>query len=442
MKRFLLCLLNFLSLGIVKMYSGDIVLESFNTFNMTPLTPNTTYVITDTLDLHDKILSIPDNCKIKFKDNGYILNGVIIGHNTQILADCKKIFSSTILFEGTWKNKRVYGEWIDYPKENKSSNEYFQNIFTLCKGEVFTHLYTSEYTYYVEAENDRGSIKIPSNLYWHNLSTVVMLPTDKQKYSNVHLYKSDNVKIDGGRFIGDVETHIGNKGEWGHGIKCSGATNVELINLTCNYCWGDGIDLIEAYDEDLPIVSCNNILISNVTCFYNRRQGISIEAAENVIIENSEFAYTGKIKATAPSAGLDIEPWDNSCRKIYGIKINNCSFHDNAGFDFKSQPNHLVDSKYRMHELNKISISKSNIDRCQIWRTYGLSISNSRVNSFTLSESDKIDVQKCYIGVRHCNSNGRDVRFKSIYNLSHAAVPMLLACIGIMSIKRKKRRIK
>jgi hypothetical protein len=65
-----------------------------------------------------------------------------------------------------------------------------------------------------------------------------MLPSDYDKYFIVYLNMVDNVTIDGGEFIGDALNHTGTTGELGHGIKCGGARNVRLANLTVSYCWG------------------------------------------------------------------------------------------------------------------------------------------------------------------------------------------------------------
>lgn len=151
--------------------------------------------------------------------------------------------------------------------------------------------------------------------------------------------------IDGGVFIGDLKTHMGTKGEWGHGIKVEGSSNVTLKNLQTRECWGDGIDLVESeYVSKLKVGvgNCNRVAIDNVKSLCNRRQGLSIEAAENAVVKNSEFAYTGKIKQTAPSAGIDIEAWCKNENKIYNIEIQNCICHDNYGLDIDCIPNLIL----------------------------------------------------------------------------------------------------
>lgn len=86
-----------------------------------------------------------------------------------------------------------------------------------------------------------------------------------------------------------------------HSIKCGGARNIRLKNITCSYHSGDGIDLIEGLDiNGKAAINCDNILIDLFKCLHDRRQGMSIEAAHNVAITNSEFAFTGTPDYTAP----------------------------------------------------------------------------------------------------------------------------------------------
>lgn len=232
--------------------------------------------------------------------------------------------------------------------------------------------------YYVEALYRSAPILLPSNVYWHNKATIKMLPNDLDWYNIVYINKSDNVTIDGGSFVGDALNHIGNTGEWGHGIKCGGATNVTLKNLICSYCWGDGIDLIEGLDDDnKPSINCKSISVYNVKCLYNRRQGMSIEAASDVKVSNSEFAYTGQIKQTPPSAGIDIEPWTNNCNKVWNLSFQNCIMHSNKGYDVQISGNYL---KRNDRLNNNFRFIRCTIDSMLVVRTNGVFINRSTIS--------------------------------------------------------------
>lgn len=299
----------------------------------------TSFIVEDSLDLHGATIRLPFRSTLSFAINGSIHNGQIIGNSSLIKAD-ERFILDNIKIAGSWRNTKVYSCWFKLLEGKTSNNDIFAQLMQLCTGKQLTHFYMQKGSYYVSAIYRSAPILIPSNVYWHNEATIKMLPTDLEWYNIVYLNKSTNVTIDGGRFMGDVEHHKGNSGEWGHGIKCGGASNVVIKNVTCSHCWGDGIDLIEGLDNNKkPTYNCNNIVIDNVKCLNNRRQGISIEAASNVKILNSEFAYTGFPKYTSPGAGLDIEPWTDNKNKVWSVSVVNCKFHDNKGLDVQCEPN-------------------------------------------------------------------------------------------------------
>ena len=292
---------------------------------------NTDYVIKNCLDLNGGILTIPDNCSIVF-DEGLFQNGLLEGNHTNVSAGKILIFKNVTLM-GSWANEKVYSEWFDFIEGKKVDNaRNFKNLMLLCKSDVMTHLYMQEGVYYCSVVTGSSNIIVPSNVYWHNMATICQLPTDSPRYGFVLIRKSNNVTIDGGLFVGDVKSHLGKNGEWGHGIKVAGASNVVLKNLVSREFWGDGIDLVEGeYVSSIAagVGICDGITIHNVKCLSNRRQGLSIEAARNVTVSDSEFANTGEYGMVEPGCGIDIEPWCNNELKINNIRFKNCNVHDN-----------------------------------------------------------------------------------------------------------------
>ena len=347
---------------------------------------NTNYIIKDTFDLDGETLVVPENCKLSFR-RGLIKNGKIIGNGTKIIS-CKRRILESVQLLGIWENNTVYSEWLPFLSGDKVDNrEEFLNLMTLANGKTFTHLYVQQGTFYCSVIKESSYIKVPSNVYWHNKATICQLATDLQKYSFVLINKSDNVTIDGGSFIGDVKLHTDKGGEWGHGINVTGANNVTLKNLTCNEFWGDGIDLIEGtYRRDIKAgeTVCSNITIDNVKCLRNRRTGLSIEAATNVVVRNSEFAYSGTLKMTAPGDGLGIEPWCKNEQKIYNILIDKCNIHDNkGGRDLSIEPNiqyYYEDDNPKHHPQNKIVVRKSNVGNLYLLFANELRITDSVVD--------------------------------------------------------------
>lgn len=338
---------------------------------------NVTYLIQNEFNLDGQTIYLPNKSVLSFFGNGQFFNGTICGNQSKINAK-QRLILNNIQVEGTWNNEIVFSEWVNLNENSGSCNFAFSCLMKLCEGNTFTHFYMQEGIYYVEALYRSAPILLPSNVYWHNKATIKMLPNDLDWYNIVYINKSDNVTIDGGSFVGDALNHIGNTGEWGHGIKCGGATNITLKNLICSYCWGDGIDLIEGLDDDnKPSINCKSISVYNVKCLYNRRQGMSIEAASDVKVSNSEFAYTGQIKQTPPSAGIDIEPWTNNCNKVWNLSFQNCIMHSNKGYDVQISGNYL---KRNDRLNNNFRFIRCTIDSMLVVRTNGVFINRSTIS--------------------------------------------------------------
>ena len=138
--------------------------------------------------------------------------------------------------------------------------------------------------------------------------------------------KVSNCLWEGGRLEGDLAGHLTDHGEQGYGFALRGARNIVIRNVECSNFWGDGINLqyggSGAHNE--------NVLIENVVCKGNRRQGISIEDGVNISVTNSTFTDTGQKRGTSPKKGIDIEPsYDQAV--IAGVTISDCNFSNNAG---------------------------------------------------------------------------------------------------------------
>lgn len=140
------------------------------------------------------------------------------------------------------------------------------------------------------------------------------------KYALFMIKNVENVTITGGNLIGDRTTHTGATGEWGYGISLLGAKNINIENINISNMWGDGINLqFYNYDND-------NVIIRDVVCDNNRRQGISIESGTNISILDSNLLNTN---GTLPENGIDIEPSINNS-VVDNVLINNCLFKNNA----------------------------------------------------------------------------------------------------------------
>jgi len=116
------------------------------------------------------------------------------------------------------------------------------------------------------------------------------------------------------------------KAEWRHVLLLRAVSNVRIYGLTLAESGGDGIYL----GVSGPGRICRDVHIKDVVCDKNYRQGISVVAAENLLIENTIMRGTA---GSAPQAGIDIEP-NNPDEPLKNIVLRNCVSQDNKGNGF------------------------------------------------------------------------------------------------------------
>ncbi len=193
-----------------------------------------------------------------------------------------------------------------------------------------------------------------------------------------------------------------NHGEWRHAISLRKCNNIAIKGLTIRDSGGDGIYIAGmekgSYSE--------NILIEDVKSINNRRQGMSIISAQNLLVRNSSFNSTN---GTLPEAGVDIEP-NNPQDRIVNVRFEKCSFAENnhAGillaltkldntsvnvniefYDCYLSMNHHPDNKYVASEIvisaNAANPVKGNVlfEECFIdGSKWGLLYSRKQSNAF------------------------------------------------------------
>jgi len=116
------------------------------------------------------------------------------------------------------------------------------------------------------------------------------------------------------------------KAEWRHCLQLRGARNVEVYGLTLAESGGDGI-----YLGTGPGGSTNtDVLIKDVICESNYRQGISVITAENLLIEDTVMRNTA---GTPPQAGIDFEP-NNPGERLVNCVMRNCLSENNASYGY------------------------------------------------------------------------------------------------------------
>ena len=149
-------------------------------------------------------------------------------------------------------------------------------------------------------------------------ATLKVIPNNAQQYSVLMISQASDVTVVGGMLQGDRKEHQGKKGEWGMGIFIGPEVErVTIAGVTSKEMWGDGFYVSGATD----------IAFCSVVANHNRRQGLSIIAANRLLVTNSVFRDT---RGTRPSAGTDIEP-DQSNELVTNVRIESSKFIDNAG---------------------------------------------------------------------------------------------------------------
>ncbi len=114
------------------------------------------------------------------------------------------------------------------------------------------------------------------------------------------------------------------KGEWRMVLAFLSCTDVLVEGLRLESSGGDGIYLGVNGDEQ-PY--CKNVVIRDVICHDNYRQGISVISAENLLIENCVLSNT---EGTAPAAGIDFEP-NGADERLVNCVMKNCTSSGNQG---------------------------------------------------------------------------------------------------------------
>lgn len=125
----------------------------------------------------------------------------------------------------------------------------------------------------------------------------------------------------------DYHTAEYEKAEWRHCVSILSSQNLKILNLNMVESGGDGIYLGIATQNSWP----ENIVIKDVVCDGNNRQGISVISGVNVLLENVKMINT---KGTAPEAGIDFEP-NRANEPIRNFVMRNCETRNNAGAGYE-----------------------------------------------------------------------------------------------------------
>jgi len=158
-------------------------------------------------------------------------------------------------------------------------------------------------------------------------ATLVVKPNSADKAYLIYALSVNDVEIAGGQVIGDRYGHLGTTGEWGHAVFVRGCNRVTVRDMRLADCWGDGISIGAALVWNGEPIPSEDVVVANLVSTNNRRQGISIGRANNVVLRDSEFSNSN---GTAPECGIDIEPDDPGIANV--VSIENCRFSGNRKY--------------------------------------------------------------------------------------------------------------
>ena len=148
--------------------------------------------------------------------------------------------------------------------------------------------------------------------------------------------------------------------EFGHILGIDGVKDFEIRGLKLTGAGGDGIHVAGAtYETAKPGLRTysENGIIEDIIADNNRRQGISIDSAKDVIVRNSTFSNT---EGTAPSAGIDLEPtWD--FERLENVTIENVTLKGNNGNGLQLALGNLDDASAPVSiDINNVTIDDNN----------------------------------------------------------------------------------
>ena len=112
--------------------------------------------------------------------------------------------------------------------------------------------------------------------------------------------------------------------EWRHCLSIVGGNNISVFGLRLESSGGDGVFVGGGNVSQ-------NILLGDLICDDNHRQGISVTNVSGLIVRDCAFMNTW---GTLPQCGIDIEP-DHPEHVIRDVQLINCAFLRNRRYGIK-----------------------------------------------------------------------------------------------------------
>ena len=371
--------------------------------------PNCTYVIRGAIDLGGKEIKMPNACSIKFKRNGKLINGTLVGNNTKLRGLKNKCIG--IIIKREWLVPVIKDSYFDWTL--LTDNQILDNLSEIQSDDIVNKIVLTKPQYVVSLDKKHlNGLSLKSNAVLEINSTINVAGNNLTLYKVISV-SQDNIEISGGQIVGDVGKHTyidGSTSQWGFGISINIASNVTISNIKISRCTGDGIYIgggKGSYLGDYKEAS-KNIVLKNVISDDNRRQGVSITYADGVIIEDCEFSNTGKTESVSPGCGMDIEP--NEGQAVRNVMVRNCQFLNN-------NKNLGVSIGGYRAEGDKCNVENIVLERCVVSgplsvRTGSVTLKDCSMPSLSLylakMPQEKVYINRCQI------SGGSGISIRSV----------------------------
>jgi hypothetical protein len=178
-----------------------------------------------------------------------------------------------------------------------------------------------------------GEWKIDATTFFNLAGKTILFEANVKVIARSGFTENDNlfrirycngVKIIGNNTLFKMQKAEYTTGEFRHCIAIVDCDNVEVSNITAADSGGDGV-FIAAFGP--AKLYSENIILRNIVCDNNRRQGISVISVKNLLVEHCIFKNTN---GTLPEAGVDFEP-DHDYERLENIVFKKCNFTNNYG---------------------------------------------------------------------------------------------------------------
>ena len=169
------------------------------------------------------------------------------------------------------------------------------------------------------------AVSVPSNTVaeWEPSALIKPLgPFNANFYSILDIRNASNVHLIRPNVDGNNAQNTATSGEFGVGVAIRTSSNVIIEDAVTTNTWGDGIYIGQVNSGDA--VSDVHIIRHRATSV--RRNGVSLITGTNIQFDDCEWS---SITATAPGAGIDIEPNDNTA-VLRNIVVNRCRSSNNT----------------------------------------------------------------------------------------------------------------